>query len=269
MTYIQIKKLIENDDNVVLNLTHNQIEKTIYRAIELKDISTLKYLLKHISADMIYEFEFSLAEYICMYGSTSILELVNMQFKELCIKDTALLYACSYANESMLNLLINFGYDVNQVDVDGWNGLHYASQDNKISLAKILIENGCDVNKICNEGFTPLYIAASEGNNEIVELLLKNKAIPDLTKSTTPFMISCVYGHYQSAKLLLDYGADINFTDEYGRNSLAYALAYNNKQIIELLEEHNASYFIYDVSKKFQLDLRNEQVIKRISNELK
>jgi hypothetical protein len=77
-------------------------------------------------------------------------------------------------HETIVELLINNGADVNSVKNDGWTPLHTAIFDGRETMAKLLIDNGANPfarTKLQNK--SPVDFAGSEGNSEVIYLLEK------------------------------------------------------------------------------------------------
>jgi len=70
-----------------------------------------------------------------------------------------------------------------------------------------------------SKGVSPLHCAVSNGKLEIVQLLLEAKALVNVKgqkSDRTPLFMAGEVGDIESAKLLLQYGANLNLTDTYG-----------------------------------------------------
>ncbi len=97
------------------------------------------------------------------------------------------LMLASIANEPILiNLLLEYGADINAADNDGWTALMWAAQFGQLEAIQILLDNKADINAIDNVGWTALMIASQVQTKEVVELLLKNSANPNPKSENTP-----------------------------------------------------------------------------------
>lgn len=53
-----------------------------------------------------------------------------------------------------------------------------------------------------------------------------------------PIHLACKNGFYRIAKLLIQYGCNINATDNRGKTALHHAVTSNNSEIIDLIIEN-------------------------------
>lgn len=121
----------------------------------------------------------------------------------------AVLKTAIYRNNlTMVKYSIEHGADINTVDDDGFNPLHWSMFSN-LEIVKYLVELGADVNQADNSGYTPLYFAIDKGNLEIV-------------------------------KYLVEHGADVNQASYYGCTPLERAIAKNKLEIAKYLVEQDA-----------------------------
>mmetsp|Transcript_12320 Transcript_12320/g.15966 ORF Transcript_12320/g.15966 Transcript_12320/m.15966 type:complete len:92 (+) Transcript_12320:3-278(+) len=61
-------------------------------------------------------------------------------------------------------------------------------------------------------------------------------------------------GHIGVVKLLLNHGAEVNHTNLYNQNALAYAAKYGHTDVVELLVEHGIDISIRDDKGRSPLD---------------
>ena len=79
-----------------------------------------------------------------------------------------------------IDTLLEKKADINKVDEDGFNALHWAAWSGMRFTSYKLVNSGLDINKAENNGYTPLMLAAMRGNDAVVDLLLKMGAVPSL-----------------------------------------------------------------------------------------
>jgi ankyrin repeat protein len=168
-------------------------------------------------------------------------------------------------------VLIESEVDIDEREDDNFTALMYAAIDNQLESAGQLIEAGADVNAKGDQDFTALMFAAAYSEPELVTLLLdagadiyarNNVHSYMLSNHGTPFQIFYYYCHHnwffitapgatalmqaaiysqgESARLLIEAGADVNVTDYCGFASLTYAVSNGETEIIKILLEAGA-----------------------------
>lgn len=126
-------------------------------------------------------------------------------------KSTALMLAAKEGHKSTVSLLISRGADANLVDLYGWAPLHFACSWGRRDTALILIvEGNADVNS-CETS------AKGEGG-------------------TPPLVVAAKGSHKEILKLLLNYGADVNYPEmHHGNTALAAAAELGLPEVCQLL----------------------------------
>ncbi len=133
----------------------------------------------------------------------------------------------------LASLLIESGADINSVDVRRESPLHYAASVNGNSaIIELLIKHGAAVNA-GTPSFTPLHRAAYMNSYKNIKTLMKHRAQinikGDTSESKTPLELAVDMKHFESAKELVDAGADINTTSYYRYQPFRYR---DNKQTV-------------------------------------
>ena len=141
-----------------------------------------------------------------------------------------LLIACIDEDLEITQILLDFGFDPNQIgkDRDGNSEtcLNFACREDNVPLTKLLLKYGADSNLCCPGVDPPLLGAGMNGRFETMKLLLEHGAKVDLTtaSSFTALDYACTDGCLEAAKLLLDFGADVNNINMYGDTPMISAL---------------------------------------------
>ena len=257
-----------NKDNKSNNssINTNETEESAYYSytdeeiidfIKSGDFETIKKLIESKSLDVNYNLEIN--EYskstpliqAIEYKQTDIINylLENNADVNLASELTGFTpLMASLNNIAIAELLIEKGADIEAKDDDGINALVYASTYNNEEMVKFLLEKGADANTVCeieNEHIdispTPLMNAAYRGNTNIINMLLENGA--DINYTTdygmTALMMAASFNQFEAAKVLLENNADTSITDEDGYTALDLAKSEDYKDIVELLEKYN------------------------------
>ena len=80
-------------------------------------------------------------------------------------------------NKFIIELLLEYGADIDSQDKGGETCLMWAARNNNIEIVRCLLQNGADINKQNRYGETAIQMARSNGkdNKKIVALLLYNE----------------------------------------------------------------------------------------------
>ncbi|EKV57992.1 ankyrin repeat-containing protein [Brachyspira hampsonii 30446] len=247
-----IKKLIESkslDVNYNLDIDEYSKSTPLIKAIEYKQTDIINYLLEN-NADVNLTLGYSTPLTEAMYDEELVRKLIDLgadiNLPTELTGFTPLM--ASLHNIAIAELLIEKGADIEAKDDDGINALVYASTYNNEEMVKFLLEKGADANTVCeieNEhtdiSSTPLMNAAYRGNTNIINMLLENGA--DINYTTdfgmTALMMAASFNQFEAAKVLLENNADTSVTDEYGRTALDLAKLEDYKDIVQLLEKYN------------------------------
>lgn len=151
-------------------------------------------------------------------------------------KSTPLMFACQKGIFEIVEVLIQFGADINKQDEDGDSALTLSSSHKNTNIAKLLLNNGANVDHADKNGITPLIIACLSNRVEMVQLLIHHKANINLQDRDgwTALMYTCIKNNINNMNILLDNGADIHVQDKKGRNLFMFACQYAFDDIVEI-----------------------------------
>jgi palmitoyltransferase len=90
---------------------------------------------------------------------------------------TPLHYACINGSKNAVDILLDLGANINAVDNDGNNCLHYAVNSKNISLLKKLLVRGADKNIRNKKGQLPYDLAINNGYKNIADILSAKNSI--------------------------------------------------------------------------------------------
>ncbi|KAL7955134.1 ankyrin repeat-containing domain protein [Trichoderma compactum] len=148
----------------------------------------------------------------------------NEAISEALIAAGASVTSTSYNGQSLMRLLLENGAEPNAVDKRLETALHYATYEGPAETD--------------SEGVTALHQAASHGLIDVAELLVRQN-IEGLHITTdlqqTPLHIAAIKGHVELARLLLDYGADLNAVDAHLCTALLDAASFGFTEVVRFL----------------------------------
>ncbi len=151
---------------------------------------------------------------------------------------TALFYASAYDHKELVELLLAHGADISVKNKSGETALHIASREGHKEMVDWLLRHGADINAADQWDYTALDTASRAGQKEIVELLLQRGG---MSKDRATALHEASYkGCFETVKLLLAHGADVNATNSYGQTALIKAASGHErnkgrKAVVELL----------------------------------
>jgi len=125
--------------------------------------------------------------------------------------NTPLMLAAVYGDVDSMKLLLDRGAQVNVANAGGATPLIRAAYD--YDKVKLLIDHGADVNARTAMGHTALILAARPVNSHrAVKLLLEHGADAKTTNNwgATTLMAAAAGGDVQTARFLIQHGADVN-----------------------------------------------------------
>lgn len=106
----------------------------------------------------------------------------------------------------------------------------------QLEIVQYLLSHNADPNLTDSEGCSPLRIAAGVGNSEMVRLLAEAKAdIHSYAKSNKWTAIHAVFDSTETARVLLEYGADINGLSGSGYTPLDLAIHNNQPKALKVM----------------------------------
>ena len=168
--------------NVDINLRGGLGEHTPIHYACLKGHTDIVKLLLDNNCDVIDNNGFSPALHsACEGGSVDIVDLLlrnkcNINQCQPRTNESPLIVACDRNKEAVVKLLLSYeACDVNIIDCDNCNALHYACKNGQADIVELLLKRHCNITQ-CNKLMkTPLILAVEGEHTEVVAMLLKNK----------------------------------------------------------------------------------------------
>ncbi|XP_066435345.1 ankyrin repeat and SAM domain-containing protein 6 [Eleutherodactylus coqui] len=171
--------------------------------------------------------------------------------------NSGLQLAAGGGHEPLVRYLLRKGAAVDSRNHYGWTPLMQAARSGNFHVALILLENGADVNAQNRLGASVLTVASRGGHAGVVKLLLESGAFVDnydhfdvnIVSSKghredmpeiTALMTSAQHAHEAVVRLLLDWGADVNYHVKTGWNPLMLAALHGRVSVAQLLVDRGA-----------------------------
>jgi ankyrin repeat protein len=161
----------------------------------------------------------------------------------------------------MLTLLFDSGLQIDFQSDFGKELLANKAAVADIDSARLLIQHGADVNAYTECGGTALleacFMTFKAKHMKMIQFLLENGANPNICYSSSslgsPLHRVCQKGSLEAVKLLVEYGADLNYKETrndrhgyYKDSALLAAAKENHLDIVKYLIEHGADVHILD-----------------------
>uniref|UniRef100_A0A8K9V4Z1 SAM domain-containing protein n=1 Tax=Oncorhynchus mykiss TaxID=8022 RepID=A0A8K9V4Z1_ONCMY len=200
--------------------------------------------------------------------------------------NTALQFASASGHENLVRFLLRKGASVDSRNNYGWTPLMQATRFGHLNVAHILLENGAEMNGRNRMGASVLTMAARGGHTHVAKLLLESGAYVDdydhlalaegVTNSNnsvgdeggrefmdiTALLAASQHGHEASVRLLLEWGAEVNFSQKTtGWGALMLATLSGKVVVAQQLVERGADPDQVNVLAKtaFELSLQLNQ----------
>ena len=189
---------------------------------------------------------FEITQILLAYG-------VDITIKNPSTSMTAFMYAVQEGNFEIVELLLNSGADVNEKRTDEMTPLMLAIYSDNPKLSAYLIVNGA----LYNAQEAIIIFSVLDNPTKLKETI--NKGV-DVNYSEpyfdwTALMFAVKYGHKETAKQLIEMGADVNKYNKFGRNALISAVEKGDIEIVRLLIENGADVNAKDIYNKTPLNI--------------
>ena len=157
--------------------------------------------------------------------------------------ETPLMKAAREGTVEIAKLLLARGAKVNAQDGEKSTALEAAISRDQSAMVELLLAAKADPNSVNKYMQSARSNAAAAGNLELTEMLLKAKAKPELPGlSLQPMMYAAFAGNGELIRLLVRYGADVNYASkEYGQSALTSAITAGKPDMVALLIELGAN----------------------------
>lgn len=140
----------------------------------------------------------------------------------------------------IVRLFLEAGYNASQRDTRGTPVLSLAIRDSHYEIASLLLEYGAEIN-LCSEdrSYSALMEAAQIGDLKTAQLLLSKNADTNIQSKDgqTALILAVGRKDIPMVQLLIKHNADWNISDHLGMSALGYAKLFNNKKILEAMQQ--------------------------------
>ena len=144
---------------------------------------------------------------------------------------TALMAASQLGRADIVNKLLEQKADPNIAGKDGQTALMLASENNQLPVVQALLKKNADPNLTDHNGWTALMKAVYAGNSKCVQALA-DRSRQEVNRG---LLVAALMGHQDTAKMLLDYGAEVDTHADDGRTPLMFAASKGNKELVAFL----------------------------------
>jgi ankyrin repeat protein len=146
--------------------------------------------------------------------------------------------------------LLETGADPNEVHpyvgegLEGHTPILIASRNGYTEIARMLLKAGADITIVGGQMLAnPAHKAAYMGHPEMMRLLAEHKDFSKIKNAQgplngyTPLMDAVWHGHFETAQILLESGADRNLRSWDGKTALDLARKFKYEKIVKLLSD--------------------------------
>jgi len=142
-------------------------------------------------------------------------------------------------------------FDAHFVTAEGRNYAHLVAEAGAARVLRRLRRLGCNLRHIDADGFAPVHVAAASGNFLCLKALLDEDdslvSLADEETGSTALHYAALFGHSQSASLIVTKGGKVDQVDESGASALSKAAFEGHKAVVKILiKNHNAKVHLPD-----------------------
>ena len=157
---------------------------------------------------------------------------------------TALMAASKKGRMDVVKKLLDQKVKIDAQGKDGVTALMLAAESNQLDVVNLLLKENADPNVENQRGWTALINAAYQGNSNCVEAL----AARSREEVNRGLLVAALMGRKETAKILLDHGAEVDSRAEDGRTPLMLAANKGDQDLVSLLLQAGADPSLTDKS---------------------
>ncbi len=262
----KINELLNDDYSFDINITDEQEKYFLTHAVITNNIEIVSFLINKGARIDIEDEDIPILIITIIYSLNNMLKLlleankksigvglVNYRDKN---NRTPLYYAINKKNMTAINLLLEYGSNVNLFDKDKYNSLFYAVKSRSIDICKKVIKFISNINAKSITGENCLHVACNFQLYDISNLLIENKIkinVHDYKTESTPLHYCVLLNNMKLTELLINNGANVNLQDIYGNTALHYSIMENNHEIFNYLISKNCNMNLWNIDGKLPL----------------
>lgn len=148
-----------------------------------------------------------------------------------------------------INKPILIGEEYELDEYDDISPLFYAIRKYaSLELIELLLENGVDLMQLDDDGISALDMAIKFKRKDVIKFCIDKGFDLNTSKrksGITPVMLAACFTDMETMDILLEHGGDVNAVDKSGMSPKDYAKKLGQKQMIEYLNEKGAKHNLY------------------------
>lgn len=120
----------------------------------------------------------------------------------------------------------------------------YASME----MLELMLENGIDLHEVDSDGISALDMAIKFKRKDVIQFCLDRGFELNVSKrksGITPVMLAACFSDIEMMQMLLDSGGEVNQADKSGMAPKDYAKKLGQKKMVEFLDECGARFSAY------------------------
>ncbi len=206
------------------------INSAIYASLSWKHPATVSAILYH-KPDLILDERTKSCMIKLIDKDWNTYSKILLECRDMSVSEYFFSHACRLGEEDKMNMMLEYGVDINHQDLMGLSALHEAAQVGQYAMVQGLLDAGADVNIQDCRGDTPLHhvcmrntVKPADNNTQSVDML---KTLQVLISSNT---------------------LDFNLTNIHGHTALVEGIVHNNKGMVEYLLQHSIERLQLDLS---------------------